>query len=88
MHSAMISRLAVLFMALLLLVSCSLGGGKKEAGKVKPAGTAAKSAPKQANAGSAAQKPAPQKATSLKGASSPQDKKDVDYNGITQFSEK
>ena len=75
MHSSMISRWFFIFLALLVLASCSRAGGKIEAGKAKPAKKTAVTATVRGGS-------APKRTTSNTTTSK---KTDVDYNGVTQF---
>ncbi len=81
MHSSVISRWVYIFLALLVFVSCSREGGKSEAGKVR----SAESATKTAVTGTDRKDSAP-KRTASKNKTTSETKK-TDYNGITQFHE-
>jgi hypothetical protein len=87
MHSSVISRYFLIFLALFVFASCGRAGGKIEAHK-------AKSATKPAVTGtgrddSAPKRTASNKTTSNKTASNKTTAKktDTDYNGVTQFHE-
>jgi hypothetical protein len=74
MHSSVIGRWFLIFLALLMFVSCSRGG-KIEADKAK----STKSATKTAVTGTNSADSAPKRTTSKK--------TDFDFNGVTQFHE-
>ncbi len=76
MDFSAIGKRVLLFFALLVFASCSRGGGKPEAER-------ARSAPKTAVTGTVRAE-APKKTSSNNTASK---KKEMDFNGITQFHE-
>ena len=89
----LIRRLVFLFTALLLLASCSQGGGKIEANKEQSAQTATISAPIVTNTVPPSPKPvAARKKVSTgkvafpQGKASSYQKQTGDYNGVTRFS--
>jgi hypothetical protein len=85
MHSSVISRWFLIFLVLLVFVSCNRGG-KIEADKAK----SAKSATKTAVTGTVRADSVPKATTSNKTTSKKTDSKktDVDFNGVTVFHER
>ncbi len=83
MISSVIRRVLFLSIALLLLVSCSRGGEKADAGKTK----APESAPKSVVTVTTAVSSTPKAAKTSKAASATR-KETGDYNGITQFGDR
>ncbi len=76
-----ISRLVFIFLALIVFVSCSLVGEKSEVGKAK----SAESVTKTAVTGTAKNDSAPKRTASKNKTTSETKKKEIDFNGITQF---